>query len=157
MTTLAPLIDTFASQATCLNHWTNALSREQLLSTPVPGTWSMQTLVVHMLDSDLAATHRMRRIVAEETPLLIAYDESLFANRCSYDKADIAQVVQLFALNRTFTAHWLRTVAPADFSRVGVHNQRGKVTLAEMVQIYIDHVTNHERFALAKRRALGVD
>jgi uncharacterized damage-inducible protein DinB len=156
MHTLSQRIDEFAKQASCLSAWAAGLSREQLIATPVTGAWSMQTLIVHMLDSDLAATHRMRRIVAEDVPLLIAYDESAFAARCQYAKADIAQVCELFAANRTFTTAWLRTVPDADFARVGVHNQRGKVSLLDMLEIYTQHVTHHETFAMAKRRAMGV-
>lgn len=151
-----PLISVFAQQASAPSDWAQGLSRQQLLATPVPGTWSMQTLLIHMLDSDLAATHRMRRIVAEETPLLIAYDETLFAQRCNYEQTDVAQACDLFARNRTFTANWLATLDTSAFSRVGVHNQRGKVTLDDMVKIYVDHVTHHEKFAMQKRRALGL-
>lgn len=151
-----PLISVFAQQASAPSDWAKGLSRQQLLATPVPGTWSMQTLLIHMLDSDLAATHRMRRIVAEETPLLIAYDETLFAQRCHYEQTDVAQACDLFARNRTFTASWLATLDASVFSRVGVHNQRGKVTLDDMVKIYVDHVTHHEKFAMQKRRALGL-
>jgi uncharacterized damage-inducible protein DinB len=154
MSNLHERIATFERQASVLSAWSAGLTRDQLLATPVAGTWSMQTLIVHMLDSDLAATHRMRRIVAEELPLLIAYDETAFAARCHYAQADIAQVCQLFAANRTFTAMWLRTLGPTDFTRQGVHNQRGKVSLDDMLNIYTDHVIHHERFALAKRAAL---
>ncbi len=154
MSNLHERISTFERQASALAAWSQGLSRDQLLAVPVAGTWTMQTLLVHMLDSDLVATHRMRRIVAEDLPLLIAYDETAFAARCHYNQADIAQVSSLFAANRAFTAAWLRTLDPADFARQGVHNQRGKISLDDMLNIYIEHVTHHERFALAKRAAL---
>lgn len=157
MSNFAGLIETFAAQGGALSTWSAGLSREQLLATPATGAgaWSMYTLIVHMLDSDLAATHRMRRIVAEETPLLIAYDETLFAQRCQYASADLKQVCELFAMNRAFTSAWLKTVPVSEFARVGVHNQRGKVTLEDMLKIYIEHVTHHEKFAMAKLRAFA--
>jgi hypothetical protein len=153
---IAGWIASFESGADALTRWTAGLTRAQLLATPVPGTWSMQTLIVHMLESDLAAVHRMRRVVAEEVPLLIAYDETLAAKRLAYEQADARQVCELFRATRLFAASWLRTVSPSDFARVGVHNQRGKVSLLDFVKIYVEHVQHHERFAQAKRRALGV-
>lgn len=150
------LIELFEAGASAPARWAAGLSREQLLATPVAGAWSMQTLIVHMLDSDIAATHRMRRVAAEELPLLIAYDETLAAQNLAYDKMDIKQVCDLFALNRAFTAAWLRTLAPQTFDRAGVHNHRGRVTLVEFVQLYVNHVTHHEKFAMAKRRAMGL-
>jgi uncharacterized damage-inducible protein DinB len=148
-------IDEFDRGGQTPARWVAGLSPTELNAVPVPGTWTMQQLVLHVLDSDLAAGHRFRRIVAEETPLLIAYDESLFAKKLAYEHADIAQVCELFRVHRAFTAAWLRTVDDASFERAGVHNQRGKVTLSQFVQIYVDHLTHHERFALAKRAALG--
>jgi len=131
------------------------LTPEQLNAHPVPGTWSIQQIVVHLLDSDLAATHRMRRIAAEDLPLLIAYDESRMAERLAYDRADPALVAKLFELNRRFTAQWLRTLPPPAFDREGIHNQVGKFSLARLVQMYTDHVDHHLKFLRDKRAKLG--
>ncbi len=153
---ISSLIARYEAGADALTRWAAGLSREQLLATPIAGTWSMQQLVVHMLESELAAVHRMRRIVAEETPLLIAYDETLAARNLGYDNADVAHVARLFAMLRAFAVAWLKTLPPEAFDRVGVHNQRGKVTLAAMVAMYAEHAEHHEKFAGAKRVALGV-
>jgi len=132
------------------------LTREQLNTRIGPGTWSVQEVMVHLLDSDLASTHRKRRIVAEENPLLIAYDEDRFIARIPADKADIAEILDLFEANRRFTARWLRSLAAEDFARTGVHTQRGKVTLEQIVGIYANHVDHHLQFVDGKRAALGV-
>lgn len=114
----------------------------------------MRQLVVHMLDSDLAAGHRMKRMAAEDVPLLIAYDETAFAEKL-YAGVDVNMACELFRMNRLHTGEVLRKLPAETFSRVGIHNQRGKVTLAEMVEIYIHHMDHHAPFALAKRVAMG--
>ncbi len=38
---------------------------------------------------------------------------------------------------------------------MGVHTQRGKVTLLQVVEIYAHHVDHHLEFVAAKRRNLG--
>jgi uncharacterized damage-inducible protein DinB len=149
------LIEKYANQADVLTRWTSGLSPAELTGFPVPGTWSIQQLVMHMLDSDLIATHRMRRIAAEEMPLLISYDETLFAKNLDYQHADVKLACDLFALNRKFTSAFLRQLPEASFARAGVHNQRGKVTIADFVQIYVHHVEHHEPFLIEKRRVLG--
>ena len=111
---------------------------------------------VHLLDSDLASTHRMRRIVAEECPLLVAYDENAFIARLPSADADLVEVLDLFEANRRFTARWLRSLPAEAFSRVGIHTQRGKVTLLQIVEIYSNHVGHHLEFVAQKRRNLGV-
>jgi hypothetical protein len=132
------------------------LSSEHLRTRIGPGEWSILENAVHLLDSDLASTHRKRRIVAEENPLLIAYDENTFIARIPAADADLGEVLDLFALNRRFTARWLRTLPADAFARTGVHTQRGRITLLEIVAIYAHHVGHHLKFVADKRRNLGI-
>lgn len=148
-------IDEYEAGSTRPYRWLANLTPSEIDSHPVANTWSIREVVVHILDSDLAATHRMRRIAAEETPLLIAYDETAFAKNLRYDAANLTVVTELFAMNRKFTAEFLRSLPGEAFARVGVHNQRGKVTLGEMIGMYVNHLSHHEKFVMAKRAALG--
>ena len=84
------LIDQYLAEAGDLAKSIAGLSREDLLAFPVPGTWSIQQIVLHIVDSDLVLSDRMKRVIAEDKPLLIGYDESKFAARLHYDKQDAA-------------------------------------------------------------------
>jgi len=132
------------------------LSAEMLNRRVGPGEWSIMENAVHLLDSDLASTHRMRRIIAEECPLLVAFDENAFIARLPSERADLAEVLELFEANRRFTARWLRSLPKWDFSRTGVHTQRGTVTLLQIVETYAHHVDHHLEFVAQKRRNLGM-
>ena len=131
------------------------LSRGDLLAFPIPGTWSIQQIAVHLLESDLIASHRMKRIVAEDRPLLIGYDETKFAQSLFYDDEPLDEVLTLFQLNRTQTARILRKLPDTAFARRGVHNERGLVTLGEMVSDYAQHLDHHLAFVVKKRTLLG--
>ena len=148
-------VEKFIAGADSLNRLLSGLTPEDLLAHPIPGTWSLQTLIIHIMDSDLIATHRMKRIIAEDVPLLISYDENAFATRLHYETLDAALAAETFRLNRMQMGQLLRLCDDATFARVGVHNQRGKVTLGETVEMYVRHVENHFVFARAKLRALG--
>lgn len=148
-------IDQFEAQAHVPARAVQGLTAADLDALPVPGTWSIRQIVVHLLESDLAATHRMRRIAAEDKPLIIAYDETAMARTLRYDQVDPALAGELFALNRRFAAQWLRTAPDESFSRAGIHNQRGLVTLADMVGMYIRHVDDHMVHLRRKRDLLG--
>jgi hypothetical protein len=50
----------------------------------------------------------------------------------------------------------LRTLLPADFERVGLHNERGPVTLERLLTITTNHIPHHVKFIEEKRRALGL-
>ena len=44
------------------------LGREQLISRPVPGKWSVLEVVCHLADTDANIAHRIKRILSEDRP-----------------------------------------------------------------------------------------
>lgn len=150
-----PHLDRYERGPSILRAGVAGLSDVDLDAFPIPGTWSIRQIVVHMLDSDMAATHRMRRIAAECVPLLISYDETAFVATLGNHKPDVEFVLRMFDDLRRFTAAFLRSLPPEAFARTGVHNQRGLITLADMVKIFADHVDHHMTFIVKKRALLS--
>lgn len=149
------LIEAYAAGAREPERWTAGLSPAELNAAPIPGKWSVQQCVLHVLDSDLIASHRMKRIIAEDNPLLIAYDETRFVASLHYDQMDVRLGCELFALNREQTTAILRRLPETAFERTGIHNQNGKVTLSQVIAGYVRHLAHHREFVVEKRRALG--
>src|SRR6516225_1954884 len=71
------------------------LSRQQLQARPVPGKWSTLEVVCHLVDSEQAWCHRMKRVIAEEKPLLIGYDESRFTAALLYHEQTLEDELPL--------------------------------------------------------------
>lgn len=148
-------VERFVGQADMLHRLARGLSGAELDAVPVPGKWSLRTLVIHVMDSDQFCIGRMKRIIAEDCPLLIAYDETAFATRLGYARLDVARCCELFRLGRLHMGEILRGLKDDDFARVGVHNQNGKMTLMGLVNGYVGHVEHHMVFAREKLRAMG--
>jgi hypothetical protein len=149
------LVERYASEAEDLGKSIAGLSKADLLTFPVPGTWSIQQIVLHTLDSDLVSSDRMKRIIAEDNPLLIGYDESKFAARLHYEDLDPQLACELFVKNRKLTAEILRRLSDEAFQRSGIHNERGKVTLQEYLAGVVWHLQHHLKFVREKRKLLG--
>lgn len=133
----------------------HGLSKEDFLAFPVPGTWSIQQIVIHLMDSDLIASDRMKRIIAEENPTIIGYNETAFSQKLYVEKQDPLLAAQIFAGNRKLTAVILRNLPPEAFARSGTHNERGRVTLGQLVEMYVQHLEHHMKYLLHKRQLLG--
>lgn len=133
----------------------NDLTPAELNAHPIPGTWSIQQIVLHLMDSDLIASDRMKRIIAQDNPLIAAYDETAFSKNLFYDKLDARLACQIFEQNRRMTAALLRLLPESAFRRTGNHTERGRITLGDIVQMYVEHVPHHMKFLHAKRQALG--
>ncbi|MBX9791298.1 MAG: DinB family protein [Pirellulales bacterium] len=132
------------------------LADAELDAHPVPGTWSIREIVLHLMDSDLIASDRMKRVIAENRPpMLIGYDETAFAGRLYGKHLDVAKACEIFRLNREMTGEILTRLADDAFARTGEHNESGTVTLEYLVETYVKHVAHHLRFVREKRRLVG--
>jgi hypothetical protein len=107
------------------------------------------------MDSDLIAADRMKRIIAEENPTIIGYNETAFSQKLFYEKLDPFAAADIFRRNRDMTAIILRSLPDAAYARTGIHNERGKVTLEDILSIYVKHLEHHLGFVRHKRQLIG--
>lgn len=150
------LIDQYKRDATLPAKAIAGLTAAELNSFPIEGTWSIQQVILHLLDSDLVGSDRMKRVIAEPNPTLLAYDESLFAKHLNYDQLDPALACEIFRLNRHMMAAILRKLPDEAFERTGNHTERGVESLAMLVEGYVDHLQHHLKFIREKRAKLGI-
>ena len=123
------LIDAYLASLPRLRRAVADLSPEQLRARPVPGKWSTLEVVCHLVDSEQAWCHRMKRVLAEDRPLLIGYDESRFTRSLPYHDANLDDELTLLEAMRRQMAGILRAQPEAAWSRTGVHSERGLITL----------------------------
>lgn len=149
------LIEQYAQGADKLSAAIAGLLPADLKAAPPNGGWTIQQIILHLLDSDLIGAERMKRIVAQDNPTLMAYDQGKFASSLFYDAQPVEQVVAMFGLNRRLMANILRRLAEPAFDRIGTHNERGRVTLAQQLEGYAKHLEHHLKFIEEKRAKLG--
>ena len=102
-------------------------------------------MVQHLADSELVGGLRLRMVLAHDRPLLMAYDQDLWADRLRYGDADLRDALEQFtALRRVNVRIWQR-LRPADLIRVGIHGERGEESLELMRQLYAGHDLLHLR------------
>ncbi|WP_165227362.1 DinB family protein [Aquisphaera insulae] len=156
MSAHADQIEAFLSGPVQVRRLVADMSRDQIEARPVPGRWSTLEVVCHLTDSDQAWCHRMKRVIAEHLPLLIGYDETRFTAAMRYHDRKLEPELALMEAMRRQMGDILRSLPEEAWSRAGVHNERGLVTLEEMVGLETEHVAHHVRFLVEKRQALGL-
>jgi len=150
------VIDRYAEGGPLLRYAVSGLAPEHETATPGPGDWSIAQLVAHLLDADLVYAERMKRVIAEEDPVLQGFDENAWVERLGSAAMPVAEAADLFAANRGWMARILRRCSEGDFARVGRHTEDGQQSLAEILARITNHVDHHLRFLYAKRANLGV-
>jgi uncharacterized damage-inducible protein DinB len=156
MPSLSELIATYLGGPRILRQAVAGLNREQLIARPVPGKWSTLEVVCHLADFDPIYADRMKRVIAEERPQLIGADETRFAAALAYHQRDLEEELAVMECTHSQMARILRTLPAEALGRVGLHNERGPLTLEALLTGVINHVTHHVKFIPDKRRALGL-
>ncbi len=151
-----PLIDRYSCGGAILAYAIAGLTPEQEAARPGPGAWSIAELAAHLLDADLVLADRMKRVIAEDDPVLQAFDEVAWVSRLDYQGTTAAEAVEILSVNRRWMTRILRGLSVADFRRAGQHTERGRVTLADLLATVTNHIDHHLRFLYAKRANLGV-
>jgi hypothetical protein len=121
----------------------DGLSAEQLTTAYLHGEWTVAQNVHHVADSHITSYHRCRLIVSEHEPPLKAYDQDALALLPDAADADISHSLALLQhLHARWVQFW-RQLPEDAWQRAGIHQHSGRVTLAEMLTIYVAHGEAH--------------
>ena len=129
------------------------ITPEELDAHPGPGQWSPREIVHHLADSETTSAVRLRRLLAEDRPVIHGYDQDEFARRLHYDRPHETSL-ELFKYAREATAELLDHLEPADWLREGTHSESGRYTVETWLKIYAEHAHKHARQIRAARAAI---
>ena len=153
------MIEHYANGGDKLSMAIRGLTQEDLLAAPDPdwnaGRWSIQQVVIHCVDSDLVSSDRLKRMIAEDNPTLIGYDENKFAANLFYDDQSADQAIALLDANRKLFTTVLRKLPEKAFERKGTHNERGALTVGGYLKSTVEHLDHHIGFIHKKRAKMG--
>ena len=153
------LVEQYEKGASKLALALRGLTREDMLCAPPAdagvGKWSIQQVAMHLADSELVFADRMKRVIAEDNPTLVGFDENKWAAHLHYEDQDANEAAQLVESARRMMANVLRKLPEGAFARRGTHTQAGPQTLAQLVQKAVNHLDHHVKFIHDKRAYWG--
>ena len=121
--------------------------------SPLPGKWTMRQLLIHIADSEAVSLERLCRVIAEDAPLLVGFNENHWAQRLAYAQRSLTIARQLFLASRDTIIELARLTPPARRQTVGFHTERGTVTFLEQ----LDTIAGHTQHHLTQLRAIAGD
>jgi hypothetical protein len=111
---------------------------------PSAADWSVHEIVVHMGDSESMAAIRARKLIVEPDSMLMAYQESKWADALDYQKQDAQDSLQIIKLARQTTYRLLKTLAPDAFSHSVKHPEHAEgYSFDDWLSIYARHIPDH--------------
>lgn len=120
------------------------LTPEQLTYRPFPEAWTVHEHVVHLADSEINSSVRLRKLLAESGVAVDVFDQEKWVSSLNYHHQPLDRALTLFRLLREIAVDLLKPVQEAAWEANHIrHPERGKVTLREWLTIYTEHVDSH--------------
>ena len=135
---VAKYIDGYRAVAEALER----LGPERLDVRSAPGEWSAREIVHHLADAEMTGAIRLRRLLAEERPEIVAYDEEEYARRLHYDRP-LGASLEAFDAARRATAELLEHLTATEWQREGTHSETGRYTVEAWLEVYAEHAHDH--------------
>jgi hypothetical protein len=131
------------------------LDKKQLAKRPEPGKWSITEIVAHLADTELVGGWRMRLILGNSGVPLQPFDQDVWAETLGYSKRDANISLETFRVLREANLAMLKSLPKSLWENYGMHQERGKETIAHIVRMFAGHDLNHlvqvERIAKESR------
>jgi hypothetical protein len=109
---------------------------------PPGGGWTARMVAHHLADSETHAYVRLRRLIAEDEPVIVGYDEPEYARRLHYDRPVATSLAVLRAV-RAASLELLESLTPDEWQRTGTHSESGPYSVAGWLEIYAGHAHDH--------------
>jgi uncharacterized damage-inducible protein DinB len=120
------------------------LPQSALTKAPEPGKWSISEIIAHLSDTELAAGFRFRAIAGGEDGVPIpGYDQDRWAEAGNYRAAKMEDSLQSFLAVREMNLRYLRGLPESAWNKYGIHSERGRESLRDLVQLVAGHDLNH--------------
>jgi DinB superfamily len=126
---------------------------EEELDRSASDEWTPRMIAHHLADSEMTSAIRLRRLIAEDAPVINGYDETEFARKLTSDRP-IEPSLEAMRWARESTAQILERLTEEDWGRAGTHSDSGRYTVEDWLVIYAKHGHDHaKQIARSRGRA----
>jgi hypothetical protein len=106
------------------------------------GGWSARQVAHHLADSEARAYVRLRRLIGEDDPMILGYDEPEYARRLHYERP-IESSLGVVGAVRVASLELLESLTPEEWERSGTHSESGPYSVDDWLRIYATHSHDH--------------
>jgi hypothetical protein len=130
----------------------SGITPDELDHRPSEADWTPREVAHHLADSEATAYVRLRRLIAEDNPTIVGYDEEEFARRLHYDRPIEASLSVLQAV-RAASLQLLEALTEDEWQRAGTHTESGAYSVDDWLRIYAGHAHDHAEQILRAQAA----
>ena len=143
MTDRAALIERYRTGSDAVDAALAGITDMELDRVPPDGGWTARMVAHHLADSEAMSYTRLRRLIADDDPVVIqGYEEPRWAERLHYDRP-IAEAVAVMRAVRAASLTLLDALTEDEWGRTGTHTEGGGYSVERWLEIYAAHPHEH--------------
>jgi DinB superfamily len=139
----AALIERYARGPAVLKAALKNVPAKAMQWRPGPGKWSAHEIIVHCADSETNSHARIRQLLADERPVIQAYDQDRWAQALDYHTLPVDAALATVTAVRGNTVPILKRMTDRDWQRSGTHSEAGRYSAEDWLKIYAEHLEKH--------------
>lgn len=140
--TLDP-VDVIESTISRLEALSLALEKKGLQKKTLADKWTGAEILAHLAEAEIVWAYRFRKVLGASGEAMEAYDQNSWVKNSGYLQSDPHLALSLFQIIRKANVCWLKSLTPEQLERFGIHSERGKESIAQMVRMMAGHDINH--------------
>ena len=123
----------------------NALKNDDraIRHRPAPEEWSAIEVLGHMIDKMYHWSNRVERILNEDRPTLLSYDQDAEVRKHNYQSADPVALQRDLQQRCEDFATLIESVPLVAMQREGIHAEYGAMTLRQCIEAPLNSVPEH--------------
>jgi hypothetical protein len=124
-----------------LKELVDTLGPARLNESYAPGKWTLNIVLCHLADCELAFSYRWRQVVAQPHHAVQTFDQDAWA--ANYRALDPQVALAAFCANRLWSVNWLKSLTADQLAKTLSHPELGELTLHQILQVTAGHDLNH--------------
>ena len=122
---------------------TSGVSEDHLKREPAPGEWPVDMIVAHLADAELVWGYRLRILLTDDDPELPAFDQDRWADRFGGLDEELHLSMARWRALREANLRVFHSLDDEEWENAGTHEERGRITVADVATILADHDKSH--------------
>lgn len=107
------------------------------------GKWSAAEILAHYAEGEIVFGYRIRIVLSSNGVPIQSYDQNVFMQNAKYLVARPDMALALLRNLRRTNVEFLKSLTPEQWDIYGIHSERGKETIRDIVRLYAGHDLNH--------------
>ena len=105
--------------------------------------WTAADVFAHFAEGEIVLGTRIRMIAGTDAIPIQAFDQDAWVANADYLRSDPNAALELFSAVRKANLAFLQSLPQDRWNHYGMHSERGKETLQDVVRMYAGHDLNH--------------